>query len=128
MTESEGTNNDSIRILQEDDGVIAGRETIPLSSISSVKERGKIYRVFARVVNVEESSIGLREQIRIRDETGETLYHPYIGYDEVIRKLKVGDMIDLIASCWIEEDGTVSLGFPILGRNAIKLLDSEEQI
>jgi hypothetical protein len=112
-----------MRILQEDDGSIAGRGTIPLDSISSIKEDRRIYHVFGRILDKEEYF--LRKIIRIADNSGEIGYH---FQSDTFDKVKVGDRIDVIGRCSLNEYGTASLSSALSGSDVIHLSASDQEI
>jgi hypothetical protein len=120
VMEDTGMKKDSMKILK-DDGSIADREKIPIDSISNIKVRRKIYRVFASIVSIEDSPLSTGQQLRIKDGTGEILYHVTRPTGGIARRLNVGDKIDLIGTCWISDVGIISLGFILVDADVIRL-------
>jgi hypothetical protein len=114
-----------MRILQEDDESIARRVTIPLDSISNIKENRKVYHIFGKIISKEK--VFMRKMIRIKDNSGEIGYH--FDYDsDTFDKVKVGDRIDVFGRCSLNEYGTVSLNSALLGSDVIHLLDSNQEV
>lgn len=123
-----------MRILQ-DDGSIARLGTIPLDSISDIKERRKIYHVSGRIVNKEKreliGGIFRFKDIRVRDNSGEILYtFGESSSNDTFDKIKVGDRIDIIGRSSSDLDGTgsFSLGTTLslspFNIDIIRLLDN----